>query len=59
MNREGKHGEHKWGNTVDISYNPKHGINAKQKSWIKKEGKKVFKSEPADHGLHFHITAVE
>ena len=49
------HSNHKWGNCVDISFNPKWGINSKQKFWLKRVGKETFGIIVDKYDDHYHF----
>jgi hypothetical protein len=58
MNRKGHHGEHMWGNCVDITNNQEQGITEKEYTWLKKEAPSIMGVDylrGKGHGNHLHF----
>ncbi|MBW7998418.1 MAG: hypothetical protein FVQ81_17965 [Candidatus Glassbacteria bacterium] len=55
MERKGKHANHRWGNSVDISINTEHGITTSQVNWLRSNGPRIFGVPLLDEGNHFHF----
>ena len=61
MEIKGQHGEHKWGNCVDLPNNHKEGITNKEFAWLKKHapgvmGADYLKDAKHKNILHFNLT---